>query len=46
MKLVLHDDDGSVVTEFDLGSDEGEWNIHDPDEADQLIAYIRREVDE
>ena len=46
MKLVLHDDDGSVVTEFDLGPGDGEWNIHNCDEADMLVDTIRKEIDE
>lgn len=45
MKLQLIDDDGkTVVAEFDLGTQEGAWNVHSPDEADELVATIAKQV--
>ena len=45
MKLQLIDDDGeTVVSEYDLGTGDGEWDIHSPDEADELLARVAKQV--
>ena len=33
MILQLTDDDGGIIFEAQMGSGEGEWDIHSPDEA-------------
>lgn len=45
MKIQLIDDDGkTVVSEYDLGNADGEWDIYSADEADELLVQIRRQV--
>jgi hypothetical protein len=46
MILQLIDDDGkTVLFEADLGQEEGQWDIHNADEAGQLIAAIQRQAE-
>lgn len=42
--LTLRDPDGVVVAEYDLGTEDGLWDIHDPGVADAIVEQVRKEV--
>lgn len=46
MRLQLVNEKEEIVAEYDLGNKEGEWDIHSPDEAGELVATISKEVGE
>jgi hypothetical protein len=46
MRLQLIDHDGeTVVSEYDLGCEDGQWNVWNDDEGGQLLAAIQCQAD-
>lgn len=44
MKLRLTDDDGNEIAEYELGKDDGQWNVLNADEGQQLLSDIESAV--
>lgn len=45
MILQLIDDDGkTILFEAELGNNEGEWNIFNEDEGQQLLEAVKKQV--